>query len=64
MGAAALVVTKSSSLPQSMAGEAVGTSGTRLSLTWTFDSWHQKVTVVAPSGALAYSSIGATTPTK
>ena len=64
VGAAALVVTKSSSLPQSMTGAAVGTDGTRLSLTWTFSRWHQKVMVAAPAGALPYSSIGATTPTK
>jgi hypothetical protein len=64
VGAAALVITKSSSLPQTMAGEAVGTGGTRLSLSWTFSRWHKKVTVVAPPGALPYPSIGATKPAK
>jgi len=63
VGAAAMVITKSSSLPQSFAGEAVGTGG-RLSLSWTFSQWHQKVVVVVPPNAVPYASLGAKAPAK
>jgi hypothetical protein len=64
VGAASLLIVKSNSLPQSMNGEAVGTGGARLALSWTFSRWRQKVTVVAPAGAVPYSSIGASKPSK
>ena len=62
IGTAVLVVATSSSLPKSFAAQAVGTNDARLRLSWTFNQWHHPVQVVVPSGAVPYSSLGATPP--
>jgi hypothetical protein len=64
VGTAELVITSSTSLPRSLSAEAVADSGARIILSWAFSKWHEQVTVTAPSGAVPYSSLGATPPSK
>jgi hypothetical protein len=60
VGTAALVIVTSSSLPKTLSAQAEdATTGARLSLSWTFSHWHEVVHVTAPSGAIAYTSLGA-----
>ncbi|MGH9089043.1 MAG: hypothetical protein ACRDYZ_13205 [Acidimicrobiales bacterium] len=66
VGRATLVIDTSSVLPQHLTARAVGATGTTSSagLRWTFGHYGEKVEVKAPSGAVAYSSVGATSPGK
>lgn len=62
-GAATLVISRTSKLPQTFNANEVATSG-RLSLAWTFSHFGQKVRVGAPANAVSYSSLHAKTPPK
>ena len=62
VGTAAMVITTSSSLPQSIKGLAVSGDGARLAITWTYSHWRGAVTVVAPKTSVPYPSLGATAP--
>lgn len=64
LGTGEFVVSTSSSLPQSLTAGAVAANGARVSLSWKFSHWHEQVKVAAPAGAVAYSSLGATPPSK
>lgn len=58
-GTAALVITKSNSLPKTFSAVAANsTSGARLDLSWTFSHWHQKLKVGAPATSVTYGSLG------
>lgn len=63
IGTAALNVDASSSLPQTLRGSAVSTSG-RFEVSWTFSHFGQHVSVGAPPGAVAYASLHAKAPAK
>jgi len=62
VGTARLVVATSSTLPRSFAAKATAITGVHLLLAWRFSHWGAPVHVSAPSGAVPYSSLGATTP--
>lgn len=64
IGTAEVMITTSSSLPQSLSAQAVAGNGAHLSLSWQFSHWHEQVKVTAPSRAVPYSSLGATPPSK
>ena len=61
VGQAVLVIATGTSRPQRLTARAVGSTGTTGStvLRWTFGHYGQKVSVTAPPGAIAYSSLGA-----
>jgi hypothetical protein len=61
VGTAALVITTSSSLPRTLTAAAQGTAG-RITISWTFSHFHERLAVKAPPGAIPYSSLNATQP--
>ncbi len=62
VGTARLVVTTSSMLPRSFAANAI--TDVHLLLSWQFDRWGVPVHVPAPAGAVPYSSLGASSPSR
>lgn len=61
VGSAAMVVTTSDSLPRTLTGKLTGGTA-RLTLTWTFSHFSEKVQVSAPSGAVSFGSLHAHAP--
>jgi len=64
LGTARLTINTSSLLPKSFAAVAVAGNGARLTLSWTFTNWHERVSVKVPTGAVAYSSLATKSPSK
>ena len=62
-GTTRVVLNAATHLPENVSGNAsVPNAGVTETVQWSFDHWHQHVSVSAPSGALPYSSLGATPP--
>ncbi|MGH9093255.1 MAG: hypothetical protein ACRDZR_18025, partial [Acidimicrobiales bacterium] len=64
VGAARLVVATSSTLPHTFEAKASRSAVVSLRLSWSFSQWGASVHVAAPSGAVPYSSLGATSSSK
>jgi|GEM_PF-2562616 len=64
IGTAALVIANATGRPRSLRGSAASTNGGHVTLAWTFSHYGEKVHVVAPPHALAYSSLHAKPPAK